>query len=59
MGSASPEDDAYLVSLIRRTVLLPERDLRRHWERLAPLLPIPQRYALAAVLVELEQACTD
>ncbi len=56
MTDGSPESDAWLQALIERTPLLPEAALRRHWRTVIPRLPIPLRYELAAILVEVERA---
>src|SRR5207244_11070255 len=44
MAEASPEDDNWLRALVRRSPLLPEAVLRRHWETLIPHLAMPDRY---------------
>ena len=55
--AVAPEDDAWLGALIERSTLLPDKRLRGHWKRLVPWLPIPARYELAAILLEVEHAC--
>jgi hypothetical protein len=56
-NSASPEDDEWLSRLIERSPLLPDAALRRHWRVVLPWLRIEDRYALAGLLLEAEQAC--
>jgi hypothetical protein len=58
MPSASPEDDEWLSALVRQSPLLPDPTLRRHWLSLVPWLSTEQRYTLAAILVEVERACS-
>jgi hypothetical protein len=57
MSTASPENNAWLTELVERSPLLPDPVLRRHWLRLIPCLPLPARYELAAILLEIEHAC--
>jgi hypothetical protein len=57
MAEAWPEDDRWLRALVRRSPLLPEATLRRHWERLIPHLNVADRYTLAAILLDVEYAC--
>ncbi|MGI9146369.1 MAG: hypothetical protein ACR2IK_07470 [Chloroflexota bacterium] len=56
MSDGSPESDSWLKALIERSSLLPNASLRRHWRTVIPSLPIPLRYELAAILVEVEHA---
>ena len=56
MDDAAPENDRWLVQLIRRTPLLPDAMLRRHWQTVIPWLPKDLRYELAATLLEIERA---
>jgi hypothetical protein len=56
MTEASPANDAWLADLVERSPLLPERRLRRRWQKLIPWLPADLRYELAAILLEAEQA---
>ena len=56
MTEVSPANDAWLIDLVERTPLLPERTLRTHWRTLIPWLPAELRYELAAVLLEAAQA---
>ncbi|HEY3064065.1 MAG TPA: hypothetical protein VGL99_34270 [Chloroflexota bacterium] len=55
MPEAVPDDPAWLRELVARSPLLPDPALRKHWQRLIPWLPKPQRYELAATLLEAEQ----
>jgi hypothetical protein len=56
MPEASPEDPAWLQTLVQQTPLLPDPGLRAHWIRVIPWLGVAARYELAAALraVELE-----
>ena len=56
MTETSPENDAWLKDLVRRSPLLPDAALRRHWQHLVPWLPVAARYELAAILLETERA---
>ena len=56
MTETSPDSDAWLRQLIARSLLLPEANLRRHWQTLVPRLPRSARYELAAVLLEVEHS---
>jgi hypothetical protein len=56
MTETSPENDAWLETLVQRSPLLPDPALRRHWQRLVPWLPVAARYELAAILLEIERA---
>jgi hypothetical protein len=56
MTEALPENDAFLQNLVRRSPLLADESLRHHWERLIPHLSVPERYSLAAILLEVEQS---
>jgi hypothetical protein len=56
MSDGSPENDAWLRSLVDRSPLLNQRELRQHWSRLISWLPVAARYELAAILLEVEQA---
>jgi hypothetical protein len=53
----TPDDPHWIRELVRRSPLLPEPDLRRHWQRVIPFLQAPERYALAAILLDIEHAC--
>jgi hypothetical protein len=57
MSVESPENAEWLRALIRRSPVLSDPDLRRHWERLVPHLPVEARYTLAAILLDVEHAC--
>jgi hypothetical protein len=59
MIDRSPESDAWLERLIEHSPALPEASLRRHWRRLIPWLSLSARYELAAVLLEVEHACSS
>jgi hypothetical protein len=54
MSEPSPEDPAWLQTLVEGTPLLPDPGLREHWTRVIPWLPIAARYELAATLREVE-----
>ncbi len=56
VAEASPENDVWLQDLVRRSPLVPDRALRRHWQRVVPWLPIAARYELAAILLDIERA---
>jgi hypothetical protein len=56
MTDASPESDDWLGQLIERSPLLPDAAIKRHWRAVVPRLPTPARYALAAILLEVEIA---
>jgi hypothetical protein len=56
MTETSPENDAWLQDLVKRSPLLADAVLRRHWRVLVPWLPIAARYELAAILLEVERA---
>ena len=56
-AEAAPDEPDWLREAVRRSPLLPERALRWHWERVIPFLPTAERYALAAILLEVEHAC--
>jgi hypothetical protein len=53
----APDDPTWLREVVRRSPLLPDERVRRHWERVIPFLQAPERYALAAILLEVEHAC--
>jgi hypothetical protein len=55
----SPENDAWLTLLMRHSPLLPEAQLRHHWQTLIPWLATADRYTLAAILLEIEHACSE
>ena len=52
----SPEDDPWLRALARRSPLLADAGLRRHWLKVIPWLPVGARYELAAILLEIDRA---
>ena len=54
MTDGSPESDAWLARLIDRSPLVPDARLRRHWRTVIPSLPVPLRYELAAILLDVE-----
>jgi hypothetical protein len=56
-SSGSPDDLAWLSGLVGRSPLLADVQVRQHWLKLLPWLPTQARYTLAAVLLEIEQAC--
>jgi hypothetical protein len=56
MTETSPENDVWLRALLRRSPLLSDAALRRHWRNLVPWLPVAARYELAAILLEVERA---
>jgi len=56
VAEASPENNAWLQDLVRRSPLVPDRALRRHWLQVVPWLPIAARYELAAILLDVERA---
>jgi hypothetical protein len=56
MSDGSPQDDAWLRSLIDRSPLLCEHGIRREWRRLVPWMDVAARYELAAILLEVEHA---
>jgi hypothetical protein len=57
MSDSAPEDDAWLSALVERSPVLPDRALRRHWQAVIPWLAPAERYALAAILLDVEHAC--
>jgi hypothetical protein len=44
---------------VSRSPLLPEDQLRRHWQTLIPRLSTADRYTLAAILLDIEHACAE
>jgi hypothetical protein len=56
-ANPAPDDAEWLRELVRRSPLLADHAVRRHWERLIPVLQPPERYALAAILLDVEHAC--
>ena len=52
----SPEDDAWLQRLVKRSPLLADSALRRHWVQVIPWLPVAARYELAAILLDFDRA---
>jgi hypothetical protein len=56
-AEAAPDDDAWLAALVRRSPLLPDATLRRHWQTLIPWLRAQERYTLAGVLLDVEHRC--
>jgi hypothetical protein len=57
MDDTSPENDDWLRSLVKRSPLLDDPAIRRHWNVLVPWLATADRYALAAILLEVEHTC--
>jgi hypothetical protein len=55
--TGSPDDLVWLAGLIARSPLLPDARLRRAWRTVLPWLAVDARYALAATLLRIEQAC--
>ncbi len=55
-SSVSPDDLDWLARLVERSPLLPDPALRVHWQAVLPWLAAPDRYELAATLLEAEQA---
>jgi hypothetical protein len=58
VAEASPENDAWLRSLVDRSPVLPDPILRAHWHRIIPWLSHAARYELAATLLDVEHACS-
>jgi len=58
-AESAPDDPEWLRELVRRSPLLPERALRRHWIAVIPWLPSALRYELAGILMEVEVACRN
>lgn len=56
-ANPAPDDPEWVRELVRHSPLLPEPALQRHWERVIPVLQAPERYALAAILLDIEHAC--
>jgi hypothetical protein len=56
MTDGSPENDDWLHELVKRSPLLPDETLRRHWQHVIPWLPIAARYELAAILLDVDRA---
>jgi hypothetical protein len=56
MTEPSPENDAWLQELVKRSPLLPDGAVRRRWQHLVPWLPVAARYELAAILLDIERA---
>jgi hypothetical protein len=56
MTDGSPEDDRWLQQLVERSPVLPDRALRRHWQRVIPWLPMAARYELAAILLDIDRS---
>lgn len=59
MTDAFPEDVEWLCQLVSRSQVLADDSLREHWQRIIPWMTIADRYALAAILLEVEHACND
>jgi hypothetical protein len=59
MPDGSPEDTSWLTALVARSALLPDPQLRAHWQRVVPWLPTAARYELAATLLDAERWLTD
>jgi len=57
MTNASPEDERWLCWLVQHSPLLPDPSLRRHWQKVIPWLRPADRYALAAILLDIDHAC--
>jgi hypothetical protein len=55
MTDSTPDHPEWLRALVARSPLLPDPDVRRHWQRVIPWLSTAQRYELAATLLEVEQ----
>jgi hypothetical protein len=51
------DSDALLGSLIARSPMLADPQVRRHWLHLVPWLPQAAREELAGILLDVEQAC--
>ena len=58
MAEALPENDEWLRALVGRSPLLSDAVVRRHWTHIVPCLATAQRYTLAAILLEIEHACS-
>jgi hypothetical protein len=56
-ANPAPDDPEWVRQLVRRSPLLADDSLRRHWVRVIPALQAPERYALAAILLDIEHAC--
>jgi hypothetical protein len=56
-ASGTPDDLDWLAELIARSPLLPDVGSRRAWRTVLPWLDVETRYALAATLLSIEQAC--
>ena len=58
MAEALPENDQWLRSLVEGSPLLEDKAIRPHWKQLIPWLTTADRYTLAAILLEIEHACS-
>ena len=58
MVEASPQDVEWLSQLVRRSPILHDKAIRRHWQKIIPWLSLEHRYVLAAILMEIENACS-
>ena len=56
MTDGSPENDEWLLALLKRSPLLADPEPRRHWQRVVPWLPVAARYELAAILLDIDRA---
>jgi hypothetical protein len=56
-AAPAPDDLEWLSTLVRRSPLLPDASLRSHWLNVLPWLKPAARYALAALLLEIERGC--
>jgi hypothetical protein len=52
-----PENLEWLIALVRRSPVIADEDLRRHWSVVVRWLSLDQRYTLAAILLDVEHAC--
>jgi hypothetical protein len=52
-----PDDVQWLRTLVRRSPVLADAAVRRHWLKLVPWLSTDNRYTLAAILLDIENAC--
>lgn len=57
MRDVLPDDDDWLRRLVESSAVLADAQVRKHWRALIPWLRSSDRYALAAILLEIEQSC--
>jgi hypothetical protein len=57
LTEALPDNTEWLRALVRRSPLLADAAIRRHWQQLIPWLPTATRYELAGILLDIDLAC--